>query len=224
MLDLVFPSRCLGCGRAGRVLCAACEPSVAVVSGPICARCGRPWEEPVATCAECPPREVDAARAPFLYAGPIAAAIKGLKFRGWSRLARHLAGAMAEVWDLEADVVTWVPLARRRRAQRGFDQAEVLARALAPRIGLPVRPLLRRVRDTPQQAKQGPAERRRALSGAFAARRHGGTVLLVDDVLTTGATAAACARASKEAGTDRVVVLTAARAIRSPAPTHARLP
>lgn len=160
---------------------------------------------------------IDLGRAPFVYEGPIAAAIKGMKFRGWARLARHLAGAMAALWDLEADVVTWVPLSRRRRTQRGFDQAELLARALAPRIGLPVRPLLRRVVETPQQAKRSPGDRRRALEGAFHARPAGGTVLLVDDVLTTGATAAACARALKARGVQRVVVLTAARAVRGAA-------
>lgn len=154
------------------------------------------------------------ARAPFVYQGPLARALKALKFGGWRALAPHLAGAMVEVCDVPADVVTWVPLARRRRARRGFDQAEVLALEVAARLGLPAMPLLRRSRETAAQAPRPARERRRAPAGAFRAERQvRGTVLLVDDVLTTGATAGACAAALREAGAHRVAVLTAARAL-----------
>jgi competence protein ComFC len=164
---------------------------------------------------------VTASRAPFLYLGPIATAIRGLKFSGWKTLARHLAGAMGEVWDLEAETVTWVPLSRRRRARRGFDQAELLARAVAPRLGLPVRRLLLRTRDTPPQARTGAATRRRALRGAFRPTgRAASSVLLVDDVLTTGATAAGCATALRQAGAERVIVLVAARSVRGAIPAR----
>jgi ComF family protein len=171
-------------------------------------------------CGDCPPPGIDAARSAFLYAGPVSRAIKGMKFAGWRALADHLAAAMAEVWDLgSADVVTWVPLARRRRARRGFDQAEVLARAVAPRLGVPTRPLLTRVRETPAQARRGGRDRRSALEDAFrAARAAPVRVILVDDVLTTGATAEACAGALKAAGSGRVRVLTAARSVGGPLP------
>jgi ComF family protein len=172
---------------------------------------------------DCPPKPIDAARSPFLYDGPLARAIKGMKFSGWHALGSHLAGAMAEVVGepLPADMVTWVPLSRRRRARRGFDQAEVVARALGARLDVPVRSLLRRTRDTSAQARKGGAERRRALEGAFVAREDvGGRVLLVDDVLTTGATAAACARTLKRAGAARVSVLTAARSLGGPVPAR----
>jgi competence protein ComFC len=181
-------------------------------------------EEPMASCTDCPPRAVDTARAPFLYDAPLARAVRGMKFSGWHALGPHLAEAMAEVaGDLRADVLTWVPLSRRRLRRRGFDQAEVLARPLASRLGSPVDRLLIRTRDTRAQARRTAADRRRALAGAFTAPDPvPGDVLLVDDVLTTGSTAAACAQALKEAGAGRVFLLTAARSVGGPVPARCR--
>lgn len=178
----------------------------------------------MASCTDCPPRAMDTARAPFLYDGPLARAVRGMKFSGWHALGRHLAEAMAEVaGDLRADVLTWVPLSRRRLRRRGFDQAEVLAGPLASRLGFPVDRLLIRTRDTRAQARRAAADRRRALAGAFTAPDPvPGDVLLVDDVLTTGSTAAACAQALKEAGAGRVFLLTAARSVGGPVPARCR--
>ncbi|MGH2724471.1 MAG: double zinc ribbon domain-containing protein [Actinomycetota bacterium] len=223
LLDLVLPPRCASCGRDGWPLCPACTAEVAVITPPLCRRCGRPVEEPLSACADCPPRSIDAARAPFLYEGPVARAIRGMKFSGWHALRRHLAGAMAEVFDLEADVVTWVPLSRRRRGRRGFDQSEVLARGVAPLLGLPAIRLLRRTRDTPAQARRSGRDRRSSLRGAFvAAGPSPPRVLLVDDVLTTGATASACAAVLRRAGARRVMVLVGARSIGGPVPARCR--
>jgi predicted amidophosphoribosyltransferase len=139
---------------------------------------------------------------------------------------------MAAVSDADADVVTWVPLGPRRRAQRGYDQALALARVVGGRLGLPVAPLVRRVRDTDPQARRTAVERRLAMRGAFAAAAGPGRarppprrVLLVDDVLTTGATAGECASALLGAGVaSSVALLTAARAVggRIPARCYAR--
>ena len=115
-----------------------------------------------------------------------------------------------------ADVVTWVPLTRRRKAERGFDQARELAMAVGREAGLPVRRLLRRVVSTGPQAKRDAAERRAAMRGSFVVCDRvpvPGRVLLVDDVLTTGATAAACAEALLDAGASRVMLVVAARAL-----------
>ncbi len=222
-LDLLLPPRCAACGGNGWPLCAVCTEQVGVITPPRCERCGRPWEEPLTSCVDCPAMPVDVARAPFLYDGPVARAIRGMKFSGWHAIGPHLAGAMVAVAGdlLPAHMVTWVPLSRRRRARRGFDQAEVLARAVAFRMELPARRLLVRARDTRAQARMGGTERRRALDGAFVpADDLGGRVLLVDDVLTTGATAAACARTLKRAGATRVAVLTAARSLGGPVPAR----
>lgn len=194
---------------------------MAVIVPPLCSRCGRPTDQPVAGCGDCPPPGIDAARSPFVYAGPVARAIRGMKFSGWHALAEPLAGAMVEALDARAEVVSWIPLSRRRRARRGFDQAEVLARAVGRRLDVPAVSLLRRVRDTAPQARQTAQHRRRALSGAFRAVAPAPAgVLLVDDVLTTGSTAAACAAALRGAGARRVVVLTAARSLGDPIPAR----
>jgi len=190
---------------------------------PLCLRCGRPAEEALTACADCPPRPIDTTRAPFLYEGPLARAIRGLKFSGWRSLVSHLGGAMAAVADSPARVVTWVPLSAVRRCERGFDQAELLARALASRTGRRPRRLLERVEDIPARARLPGRERREIPEGAFAAAGAvPPTVLLVDDVLTTGATAAACARALRRGGARRVDVLVAARSLRG-APVPARV-
>lgn len=221
LLDVILPPRCPACGGPGWPLCAACAAATCVITPPTCRRCGRPTEEPLWRCRDCPPRVIDGVRSPFLYRGPVARAIRGMKFSGWHALGPHLAGAMAAVLDHGGDAVTWVPLSRRRRARRGFDQAEVLARAVAARVGLPAVPLLRRLRDGGAQARRGGADRRRALAGAFTATGDApASVLLVDDVLTTGSTAAACAAVLKAAGARRVIVLTAARSLGEPVPAR----
>lgn len=148
-------------------------------------------------------------------------AVHRLKFSGWRRVAEPLGEAMASAWRVdpvaggaEAEVVTWVPLSRRRLAERGFDQARLLARSAGRRLELPVTRLLVRTSDVGPQARRGREERLAAMLGRF---RAVGTpperVLLVDDVLTTGATAAACAEALLAAGAGRVDLLTAARAL-----------
>jgi ComF family protein len=221
LLDLLFPGRCAGCGAGSWPLCEACAAAVPVITPPLCARCGRPTKEPVSQCVDCPPRTIDLARAPFLYSGPMTLAIRALKFAGWRALAPPLAAAMARSWEFETECVTWVPLSRRRRAARGYDQAEVLARELAPRLGLPAVGLLRRIRETPSQVSQSGRERRRALRGAFTTTGPvPGSVLLVDDVLTTGTTAASCAVALRGAGATRVAVVTAARSLGGPVPAR----
>lgn len=218
MLDLLFPARCAACGAGDWPLCSQCVAAVPLITPPLCERCGRPTKVLLSRCADCPPRSIDIARAPFLYDGPVSRTVRALKFGGCRALAQPLAAAMTRVGRLETDCVTWVPLSRRRRAARGYDQAEVLARELARRLGLPVGPCLRRILETPSQATQAGRERRRALRGAFVAdARVPPSMLLVDDVLTTGATAASCAVALRAAGASRVAVVTAARSLSSPA-------
>jgi len=223
VLDVVFPPACVGCGRGAWPLCPACWTEVAVLTPPGCLRCGRPLEVAVDRCADCPPDPVDWSRAAFLYAGPVRRALMRLKFAGLRSPASALAPWM--VWALgqsplpvspqmSSAVITWVPLGRRRRRTRGYDQAEVLARAVARMTGTRAVRLLRRLVETPPQAwRSGPA-RRLALRGAFVARGEvPSRVLLIDDVLTSGSTAASCAIALRRAGAREVGVLAAARSL-----------
>jgi predicted amidophosphoribosyltransferase len=169
---------------------------------------------------------VTLARAPFVFEGPARAAVHQLKYRGVRGVGRALGSAMAACSPGGADVVTWVPLTRRRKADRGFDQAKVLARVVARESGLPARALLRRVVATGPQAKRDAVARRAAMRGSFAVRDRVAVpphVLLVDDVLTTGATAAACAEALRGAGAQTVSLVVAARALlRSGRPAYTR--
>ncbi|MFN2169674.1 MAG: ComF family protein, partial [Anaerolineae bacterium] len=156
-----------------------------------------------------------------LYASPLSSAIQQLKYGGVMAIAEPLGQLLADYWQarvLAMDLVVPVPLHGRRLRERGFNQARLLATAFCYRAGLPLvhEGMLRRDRDTPQQVRLGPEERRHNVSGAFAWHGPplaGARVVLSDDVVTTGATLAACAQALREAGARRVWALTVARAI-----------
>lgn len=219
LLDALFPKRCAGCGGGPWPFCAVCRRELLVLQPPWCARCGAPASASVPSCRDCPPSEIYLARAPFGFDGPVRRAVHRLKFSGWRPVAGALGGAMVAAWahaPFQPDAVTWVPLSRARLAARGYDQARSLAEVVAPRLGVPVRGLLSRTADPGPQARRGGSARREAMRGVFApAARPPRRVLLVDDVLTTGATASACAQALLGAGATEVALLTAARAVSS---------
>jgi predicted amidophosphoribosyltransferase len=218
LLDVLFPKRCAGCGSGPWPFCSPCRSELVVLWPPWCERCGAPASRPVTSCRDCPPDASAIARSPFGFDGPIRRSIHRLKFGGVRAVADALGVAMTEAW---ADVpwtpsaITWVPLSRERLAARGYDQARALARAVAPRLGVEAVPLVHPLGDPGPQARRGRAARREAMRGVFEAEGASGGVVLVDDVLTTGATGGACATALLEAGAEAVGLLTAARAVSS---------
>jgi predicted amidophosphoribosyltransferase len=214
ILDALFPKRCAGCGSGSWPFCSSCRDAIVALVPPWCVRCAAPSTRSRDGCRHCPPVPIASARAPFLFDGPVRRAVHRLKFAGWRPVAEALGLAMAHVLEAEVDVVTWVPLSKARRSQRGYDQALGLAKVVARSRGLPLVPLLVRVGDPPvSQARRTGAERRLAMRGLFEPRaRPPSRVLLVDDVLTTGATAGACAEQLVAAGAREVSLLTAARA------------
>ena len=161
-----------------------------------------------------------------------------LKFSGMRSIAEALAPWMLQAvarspprgWPTALTgsspaALTWVPLGRRRKRERGYDQAEVLCRALHRQTGWPFQRLLRRVNETPPQAMRSARDRRLALRGAFrSVAEPPSRILLVDDVLTTGATAAECAAELLRAGAEEVGVLTAARSLGGPLPARCYTP
>jgi predicted amidophosphoribosyltransferase len=167
----------------------------------------------------CPPLEAPPplARllAGFLYEGPARDLVLGLKLRGVRGYAAPLADALVRnVWrgGVDAVVVTWVPGTPGDVRARGYDHAEAIARGVAGRLGLPIRPLLHLERPKTDQTVLAAAQRRANLDGAFVARPVHGPVALVDDVMTTGTTICTCARALLSAGATAVDGLVGCRA------------
>ena len=218
MLDLLLPRRCLVCGDAGAHLCPSCRGGLSRLHPPLCKRCGAPTAWPVERCRECSGRRLGfaGARAAVPYDDAVRRFVGAWKERGLRRLAVEAASLVADcVPAPAADVLTFVPADRRRGGERGHHPAERLARELAGVWQLPFEPLLMRTGASRRQRGLTLVERRRNVAGAFSARPVSDTVLLVDDVYTSGATVSAAASALRSAGARAVYVVTFARTIRS---------
>ena len=219
---LLFPDRCGACeALCDGPFCAPCaETLLPVAAG--CPLCGEPGDEALLPalrprrCARCrkDPPPYARAQAAFLHGGALAEAIHRLKYEGREELARPLGALFAGCEPPRADVVAPIPLHAARLRERGYDQAALLAREAGRRFGLPVRALLVRVRPTRQQVGLDRTRREQNVRASFRALRcaAGLRVCLVDDVLTTGATAAEAGRALLGIGAIRVEVRTLARA------------
>ena len=186
---MLLSRRCAACGCDGEVLCQRCRFSLASVH---------------------PLRSPDGIRAAFAFEGTPRELIVALKFRHRRSAACVLAAHMVRRLQFaDIDLVTWAPTSARRVRRRGYDQAEAIARAVARQLGVPCRRLLYRAHGTPQTGK---TRSERLVGPAFRARqpRHGLAVLVVDDVVTTGATLRTAADALRSAGVDRVELAAAA--------------
>jgi ComF family protein len=230
LLSVVLSPACAACEEpllhpTRGPVCEGCWSSIRPLTPPLCDRCGDPlptWRAvsvPLACCPRCrrTPRPLDRARSIGAYDGALRSVIHALKYEGRRSLARPLGRLMRERGaDMIAGAVCAipVPLHPSRRRHRGFNQAADLARQMP----MPVVAALRRVRATPAQTGLPAARRHRNLRDAFAATRAaralaGATVLVIDDVSTTGATLDACARTLKLAGIAEVRALTAGRVV-----------
>jgi ComF family protein len=231
VLDLVLPFRCAACGEmvdGDPGFCPDCFRDVRFIIGPLCGQCGTPFEVPVpvatrcGTCLASPP-SWSAARAVWRYDGAVRAPILRLKYGDRTDLvdlfAGHLQRAGAALHTVDALLVP-VPLHRWRLFHRTFNQSALLVQGLAKRTGVPVAlDALRRIKPTRPQQGLSRSERQVNVRAAFRVppdRRpvvQGKTIILVDDVLTTGATAEAAAKVLLRAGAADIKVLTLARVV-----------
>jgi ComF family protein len=221
VLDVLFPSRCVGCGAYGFFLCQSCQAELLCARPPRCPICWQAQRQGV-VCGRCRDERptFEGARSPYLYEGVAREAVHALKYNYLSALAQPMAQLMARYVEeesaMEADRLVAVPLHARRQRLRGYNQSALVAREISRLCGLPLAERgLKRRRNTPLQARSADAEaRRRNVADAFVADRRwveGRRILLIDDVMTTGATLEACARALRQAGAASVWALTFAR-------------
>lgn len=232
--SLLLPVACLSCEQTvpgDEPLCDLCRLSLRPIAAPRCARCHQtldPWERSDAQalgrmdcglCHSWPGTLAWVASAVWLDTpGAARDLVHALKYDGWQSAARPMARAIARHCGshLKDAVLVPVPLGRTRLRERGYNQAEVLARALGALTGARVELLLDRPKETRSQTSLSKAERQANVTGAFAKRpgvSASARLILVDDVLTTGATLCAAAEALRQAGVDQLGALTFARAV-----------
>ena len=234
LLNLIFPPICSICQtrlngkEKDLILCPTCRTAVKPIRPPYCPRCGLP--EPSGDgagylCGPCLKErwQFEVHRSSGLYEGALKEAIHTFKYGGVFPLVRVFGDLLQPTLqtlsqDYPVDVMIPVPLHIRRLRERGFNQALLLVKELNRRIGIPYEErALKKIKDTPVQIALKKRERRKNLKGVFQAKDtetlKGKSVVLVDDVYTTGATVNECSRALLKAGAERVAVLTVARAL-----------
>ncbi len=238
--DFLIPPKCLLCSASMKIgephaICAPCTEAFERFEPPWCPRCGNPFHSlttlahsPAHVCSDCleNPHHYDMARAIGAYEDSLRESVHLFKFQGFTKLARefapHLAKLAADEFGIDEDtrnvVVTHVPIDPARWRTRGFDQSMLLALMTAECLGKPHADFLERAKETRSQTGLSARERRRNMRGVFRIRPKGvrqqleaATCILVDDVVTTGSTASACARELKKAGAEAVHLLTICR-------------
>jgi ComF family protein len=239
LVDWLYPPRCRACaktfsGRDAQYFCAPCWAKIQLVRHPMCNACGQPFpdasgeDHTCGLCLERPPHFVRAwawARYPHEEPEehPLRQAVQKFKYGRKISLGRPLGRLMARgcsdfLRECPAEIIIPVPLHPKRLRWRGFNQAVLLGRQLARAYGIPMDPFtLRRIKATPPQTQLNEAERRRNVRGVFALAEgrsvEGKSVLLVDDVYTSGATVNECSRTLMRAGAEEVFVVTLVRAV-----------
>ena len=216
-LDLLFPPRCVYCKKFGKRICDPCAAGILWIDSRVCRRCGLPFKDRQPhPCIET--SHLQFIRSAAEFCGPLRKALHALKYDSDRSLAAQLVSLSYPHWSLPTwkfDLLLPVPLGRRRERMRGYNQSLLLATALSERVNIPVKAeCLSRVRETQTQVGLSYGSRKQNMAGAFHAESvKEKSVLLVDDVCTTGATLLSCADALFQAGAGAVGALTLARAV-----------
>jgi competence protein ComFC len=216
-LNLLYPIRCVNCDSIGARFCADCLLKIQWIEHPFCPHCGNPGEPCSAhTCID--PHVLFQIRSAALFTGPIRQALHALKYRRDQSVASQLVERSLEHLPVpfwQVDLLLPVPMGKQRFRERGYNQAELLARSLSEKTGIRMDGnLLVRTRDTRSQVGLTLTERQQNLDNAFDAKPVAGkSILLIDDVCTTGSTLVACAHALQNAGAETTYAVTIARAV-----------
>ncbi len=219
-LDWLFPPECVKCGEPGTNWCDSCQKKIEIIQKVVCPICGIP-SKTNAVCPQCKqhPPTLDWLRSWAIYNETLKTFIHALKYKNNRRLATTFANAIAEIYKnnpYPVDFITVVPLSKKRTRQRGYNQVALIAKALQPQINLKFHPeAICRIRNTETQVGKNFHERAINVIGAFRANPmlvQDKSILILDDVYTTGATLNACTNALKNAGASRIIGITAARA------------
>lgn len=227
MLDFLFaPHSCICCHRecedsSKYRICSRCAEDFPFITGNICLKCGRPIGEQYNYCIDCKGKDFnfEKSRSVFEYNDKTANIILNFKYNGLKNYSKPLGQMLADYYatsDLVADVATFVPMPEKRKKQRGYNQAEELCKQFCKITGMPMVDALERTKDAPRQATLGGKERIENIKGSFTGKKgtvNGKVVLLIDDVVTTGATADDCARALLKAKAKDVLVLSLAKSV-----------
>lgn len=224
----LYPPACIACKVALPVnggefyICARCRPLFAAVPAPFCKKCGQPLGDGGEGCAACFGKSFhfESNESAFVYDALMRELLHDLKFRNKKRIATGLGRLWAEriaLPDSEFSL-TWLPMHRKKRRERGFDQAEIMACEIAARLGCPVAKMLSREADTPPQSGLHPKLRAENVSGAFeianGAAVAGRSVVIIDDIFTTGASINECAKILMDGGAKAVYARTLAVALK----------
>ena len=226
IINLIFPVYCLICKKqlsyqTNTYLCDACKQKLTLINGKVCNKCGRPFINGI--CGICREKQFcfSKARASGIYDGSVRKCIHLLKYKKKT----YLLNTLFEVFllpnsldFLSCDLIVPVPLHWIREYSRGFNQAELIGKKISKRFNIPLsKTSLKRTRATPSQTGLSLKERTKNIKGAFSVRNsqklNGKRILLVDDVMTTGATVNECSRVLLQAGAREILVYTLARGV-----------
>lgn len=219
-LDLLFPQKCIGCGKEGKLICISCQKSLPRIIPPVCPKCGKSQPSAIA-CPACTiwKSSIDGIRSPFKFDGLMREAVHQFKYKNLRALSQTLGFLLADYfvnYPLPAEVIVPVPLHPKRLKERGYNQSGLLAQELGRIVNLPVQNnyLVRKKFVLPQAKTKSLEERRHNVMQAFSCVNpeiKDKKVLLIDDVSTSGATLDDCAAALKSAGAISVWALALTR-------------
>ncbi len=215
-LDVLWPSECVACKQEGEWLCQTCMQSTKPPHFLMCPLCNEPTQ-PWLCCVSCQEGGLNGIWSRWLYRGAVRNLVHAYKYKGYISMADWLAEQIAPALrhiSLTPTIVSAVPTTRAKIAKRGFNQSELLARTVAHQIGAPYRQFLTRHQHRKSQTKLSREERRANVLGQFQPKARvppNTTIILIDDVLTTGATLSECARVLKENGAAQVWAVTIAK-------------